>query len=234
MRGTSPSLRRPPPSRKYWELQRTAVPCVAGVREGRPMPVFFFDLHLGPRQLLDDEGTEFPSALAARAEALATVRDLVKPSQSAVPARWLGWSLRVRDELGTLLLRLPIGPSSTGSEPDTVPPMLVSARPALQDLPLSCVDEGAPKPSTGDPGAGRTGACRRARPVRPADRTLPQVIEGSVAGSDRRQAGNRPFATHPDAGPGRLDVMRGHGLIPTGPAHRDPPLLLLAPISQEL
>jgi hypothetical protein len=115
------------------------------------MPVYFFDLHSGQRQLLDDEGTELPSALAARDEALATVRELAKPSQSAAPARWLGWSLRIRDEQGTGLLRLPIGPSSTGSTPDAVPPMLVSARPADQDLPLGGIEERvAPKASIDD------------------------------------------------------------------------------------
>jgi hypothetical protein len=106
------------------------------------MPVYFFDLHSRQRQFLDDEGTELPSALAARDEALAAVRELTNPS--AAPARWVGWSLRIRDEQGTSLLRLPIGISPTGSMPDAVPPMLVSTRPADHDLPVGRVQEAPP------------------------------------------------------------------------------------------
>ena len=109
------------------------------------MPVYFFDLHSRQRQFLDDEGTELPSPLAARDEALAAVRELTNPSAGASP---------------------------TGSSPDAIPPMLVSARPADRDLPLGRVQEAPPPQSpTGTRGqAGFGRAAERDRSILLLDR----------------------------------------------------------------
>jgi hypothetical protein len=200
------------------------------------MPVFFFDLHLGQRQFLDEEGTELPSAMAARDEALATVRDLLKPSQSTVPGRWLGWSLRVRDDLGTSLLRLPIGPSSAGSAPDATPPMLVSSHPADHDLrsPLAEQQEA----TLGKPSAGAFGSVGRQRAAE-HDRSVVLVERCRRL---LKALSREVFAAKQEIGRSRQIVMRArsaggptsedYGLLPAVPAHRSQPFLMLVPGSR--
>ena len=62
------------------------------------MPLYFFHLSFGHCIVPDDEGVELPNRLAARAEALAVIRD----------RRWASWFLQVADEKGQFL-RMPIG-----------------------------------------------------------------------------------------------------------------------------
>src|SRR5262249_53815064 len=45
-------------------------------QSGGPMPHYFFHLAFGTRTLLDEEGIELPDRSAARAEALAVIREL--------------------------------------------------------------------------------------------------------------------------------------------------------------
>jgi hypothetical protein len=72
------------------------------------MPRYFFHLKSDGQTVEDDEGVELQDLSAARAEALAVVRDLLTPSQSDHPARWLGSTIEVADEAGQPLLQLPI------------------------------------------------------------------------------------------------------------------------------
>jgi hypothetical protein len=72
------------------------------------MPLYFFHLCFGDRTVPDDEGVELPDRSAARAEALAVVRDLSNPEVAGNPRRWASWFLQVVDEGGELL-RMPIG-----------------------------------------------------------------------------------------------------------------------------
>jgi hypothetical protein len=69
------------------------------------MPLYYFHLNFGERTLPDEEGVDLPDRAAARAEAVAVVRDL---SERGAERRWAGWSLDVTDELDSFL-RLPIG-----------------------------------------------------------------------------------------------------------------------------
>jgi len=71
------------------------------------MPLYFFHLSCGDRTHTDGEGFEFPSRSAARAEALAVIRDLSHGAERT-PRRWAGWSLCVADAEGQFL-SLPIG-----------------------------------------------------------------------------------------------------------------------------
>jgi hypothetical protein len=71
------------------------------------MPLYFFHLSFGHRIVPDDEGVELPNRLAARAEALAVIRDLSNPEVSGNPRRWASWFLQVADEKGQFL-RMPI------------------------------------------------------------------------------------------------------------------------------
>ena len=72
------------------------------------MPLYFFHLSFGDRIVWDDEGVELPDRSAARAEALAVIRDLSNPEVAGNPGRWASWFLQVADEGGECL-RLPIG-----------------------------------------------------------------------------------------------------------------------------
>jgi len=72
------------------------------------MPLYFFHLSFGDRTLPDDEGVELPNRSAARAEALAVIRDLSNPEVAGNPRRWASWFLQVADEGGEVL-RMPIG-----------------------------------------------------------------------------------------------------------------------------
>lgn len=102
---------------------------------GRPvdretiMPLYFFHLSFGDRLLSDEEGVELESRAAARAEALAVIRDMssqvfstqvssTQVSSTQVASgqatgrnsrRWAGWFLRVADGRGQFL-RLPMDP----------------------------------------------------------------------------------------------------------------------------
>jgi hypothetical protein len=71
------------------------------------MPLYFFHLSFGHRIVPDDEGVELPNRLAARAEALAVIRDLSNPEVPGNPRRWASWFLQVADEKGQFL-RMPI------------------------------------------------------------------------------------------------------------------------------
>jgi hypothetical protein len=88
------------------------------------MPLYFFHLSFGDRLLSDEEGVELESRSAARAEALAVIRDMSNQvSSSQVSStqvasgqatgrnsrRWAGWFLRVADHRGQFL-RLPMAP----------------------------------------------------------------------------------------------------------------------------
>jgi uncharacterized protein DUF6894 len=72
------------------------------------MPLYFFHLSFGDRTVPDDEGVELPNRSAARAEALAVIRDLADPEVTGNPRRWASWFLQVADEGGEVL-RMPIG-----------------------------------------------------------------------------------------------------------------------------
>src|SRR5262245_14670253 len=72
------------------------------------MPLYFFHLSFGDRTVPDDEGVELPNRAAARAEALAVIRDLADPEVAGNPRRWASWFLQVADETGEFL-RMPIG-----------------------------------------------------------------------------------------------------------------------------
>jgi hypothetical protein len=72
------------------------------------MPLYFFHLRFGDRTVPDDEGVELPDRSAARAEALAVIRDLADPEVAGNPKRWASWFLQVADEGGEFL-RMPIG-----------------------------------------------------------------------------------------------------------------------------
>ena len=72
------------------------------------MPLYFFHLSFGHRIVPDDEGVELPNRRAARAEALAVIRDLSNPEVPGNPSRWASWFLQVADEKGQFL-RMPIG-----------------------------------------------------------------------------------------------------------------------------
>jgi hypothetical protein len=72
------------------------------------MPVYFFHLSFGDRTVPDDEGVELPNRSAARAEALAVIRDLSNPEVACDPRRWASWFLEVADERGQFF-RTPIG-----------------------------------------------------------------------------------------------------------------------------
>jgi hypothetical protein len=72
------------------------------------MPLYFFHLSFGDRTVPDDEGVELPNRSAARAEALAVIRDLSNPEVAGNPRRWASWFLQVADEGGEVL-RMPIG-----------------------------------------------------------------------------------------------------------------------------
>jgi len=72
------------------------------------MSLYFFHLSFGDRTVPDDEGVELPDRSAARAEALAVVRDLADPEVAGNPRRWASWFLQVADEGGEFL-RMPIG-----------------------------------------------------------------------------------------------------------------------------
>ena len=72
------------------------------------MPLYFFHLSFGHCIVPDDEGVELPNRLAARAEALAVIRDLSNPEVPGNPRRWASWFLQVADEKGQFL-RMPIG-----------------------------------------------------------------------------------------------------------------------------
>ena len=72
------------------------------------MPLYYFHLSFGDRTVPDDEGVELPNRSAARAEALAVIRDLADPEVAGNPRRWASWFLQVADEGGEFL-RMPIG-----------------------------------------------------------------------------------------------------------------------------
>ena len=93
------------------------------------MPLYFFHLSFGDRTVQDDEGVELPDRSAARAEALAVIRDLSNPEIAGNPRRWASWFLQVADENGPFL-RLPIGhPALEIVTPDTHEPR--AEQPAL-------------------------------------------------------------------------------------------------------
>jgi hypothetical protein len=72
------------------------------------MPLYYFHLSFGDRTVPDDEGVELPDRSAARAEAMAVIRDLSNPEVAGNPRRWASWFLQVADENGPFL-RVPIG-----------------------------------------------------------------------------------------------------------------------------
>ena len=72
------------------------------------MPHYFFHLAFGTRTVLDEEGIELPDRSAARAEALAVIRELSDAPTGGNSRRWAGWFLQLADEQGQFF-RTPIG-----------------------------------------------------------------------------------------------------------------------------
>ncbi len=72
------------------------------------MPHYFFHLAFGTRTVPDEEGIELPDRSAARAEALAVIRDLSEERTGGNSRRWAGWFLQLADEQGQFF-RTPIG-----------------------------------------------------------------------------------------------------------------------------
>ena len=72
------------------------------------MPHYFFHLAFGTRTVLDEEGIELPDRSAARAEALAAIRELSDAPTGGNSRRWAGWFLQLADEQGQFF-RTPIG-----------------------------------------------------------------------------------------------------------------------------
>src|SRR5215475_859902 len=72
------------------------------------MPHYFFHLAYGTRTVLDEEGIELPDRSAARAEALAAIRELSDARTGGNSRRWAGWFLQLADEQGQFF-RAPIG-----------------------------------------------------------------------------------------------------------------------------
>jgi hypothetical protein len=96
------------------------------------MPLYYFHLSFGDRTVPDDEGVELPNRFAARAEALAVIRDLSNPEVAGSPRRWASWFLQVADKNGSFL-RLPIGhPALEIVTPDTHEPR--AEQPALMSI----------------------------------------------------------------------------------------------------
>src|SRR5262249_26109994 len=99
------------------------------------MPLYFFHLSFGDRTVPDDEGVELPNRSAARAEALAVIRDLSNPEVAGNPRRWASWFLQVADEGGEVR-RMPIGPPALkvvtrdAHKPEAKPPEENPPRPA--------------------------------------------------------------------------------------------------------
>jgi hypothetical protein len=99
------------------------------------MPLYFFHLRFGDRTVPDDEGVELPNRPAARAEALAVIRDLADPEVAGNPKRWASWFLQLADEEGEFL-RMPIGHPAlevvapNGREAQAEPSEAKPARPA--------------------------------------------------------------------------------------------------------
>jgi hypothetical protein len=77
-------------------------------QSGGPMPHYFFHLAFGTRTLLDEEGIELPDRSAARAEALAVIRELSEAPTGGNSRRRAGWFLQLADEQGQFF-RTPIG-----------------------------------------------------------------------------------------------------------------------------
>src|SRR5262249_36149393 len=75
---------------------------------GGSMPRYFFHLAFGSREVPDEEGVELPDRSAARAEAMAVIRDLSGERTGGNPRRWAGWFLRVADAQGQFF-RTPVG-----------------------------------------------------------------------------------------------------------------------------
>ena len=72
------------------------------------MPHYFFHLAFGTRTVPDEEGIELPDRSAARAEALAAIRELSEARRGGNSRRWAGWFLQLADEQGQFF-RAPIG-----------------------------------------------------------------------------------------------------------------------------
>src|SRR5262245_52807986 len=72
------------------------------------MPHYFFHLAFGTRTVPDEEGIELPDRSAARAEALAAIRELSDARTGRNSRRWAGWFLQLADEQGQFF-RAPIG-----------------------------------------------------------------------------------------------------------------------------
>src|SRR5262249_44432390 len=69
---------------------------------------YFFHLAFGTRTVLDEEGVELPDRSAARAEALAAIRELSDAPTGGNSRRWASWFLQLADEQGQFF-RTPIG-----------------------------------------------------------------------------------------------------------------------------
>jgi hypothetical protein len=90
------------------------------------MARYFFHLAFGGRLVPDEEGVELPDRSAARAEALAVIRDLSDRRTGGNPRRWAGWFLQLADEQGQFF-RTPVGHPAL---------QVVGADPAVEVQPL--------------------------------------------------------------------------------------------------
>src|SRR5262245_8578594 len=64
------------------------------------MPRYYFHLRHPGKRVMDCEGVLLPSADAARAQAILTVRDFFRPALNAVEPEWADCALEVRDARG--------------------------------------------------------------------------------------------------------------------------------------
>ena len=70
------------------------------------MPIYHLSIRHGTRLYHDDEGEEIAGEMEMREQALETVRNLTRTASLAVPD-WLDCTLKVTNEAGDLVLRLP-------------------------------------------------------------------------------------------------------------------------------
>jgi hypothetical protein len=85
------------------------------------MPRFFFHLRNAHKSLQDCEGMAFTDADAARAQALATLRDFVQPSTGRVHPEWQSWLMQIADERGRCVFSIPFADAAEVTARDQPP-----------------------------------------------------------------------------------------------------------------
>jgi len=71
------------------------------------MPRFFFHLETDAMQVKDEHGLSLPDAEAAWYQAVRCARDLIH-AERAIGCGWSGQCVRIEDESGTALGRVPL------------------------------------------------------------------------------------------------------------------------------